>query len=692
MKIPGLLLVCALCLPMAADEGMWLFNQFPKDSVKKSYSLDVSDSFLDDLRLASLRVGGHSGSLVSGAGLILTARVSVADCAAKLSTSGHDYVNNGFYAENQAAELPCPGLEATALVALEDVTNQVKESAPVKETPKNAKAAPVDKAVETLQKRNAAIARIEKACADKGGNVCTVVKLSSGERYDLYQYRKFADLRLVFAPELGIATFGGDKATYSYQRYQLDIAFLRAYEQGKPAVTPHFLKWSPEGVKETDLLFVSGSPAATSRLDTSAQLLFYRDTSLPVTVSRIASRVDVLQSFVPKTDEQRQIAQQLFSSLGMAYKYDAGLLIGLRDERIMIRKVNFERRLRSAVEHDPKLGTEGAKVWDEVANAYKTWTPFERSYQVLENPGPEGSTLLRLARQIVRLGEERVKPNEQRLPEFRDALLGSTETAVLTPVRVDPAVEISMLGVYLAELKSLGEKEIPSKAIFGSKTAQQLAEESVGGSKLADPAERQRLVSDRAAVQISEDPMIKLARLLEDPARKLLKKHQETIEGLSAGAAERIAAYRFRLFGAADYPDATSTPRIAFGAVKAYRDRTEAPVTFATTFGGLYHWAGDHVPNKLPQRWMDAKSEIDLVSPFDFVSTCDISAGNSGSPTVNAKGELVGMVFDANLEALPSTYMYTDEVARAVHVSSQGMLEALRKVYKASALLKELGR
>jgi hypothetical protein len=669
---------------------MWLFNQFPKDQVKKSHDFDVTDQFLDGLRLGTLRVGGNSGALVSANGLILTDRATVADCVAKLNSPQHDYNKDGFYAATQGGELPCPGLEASVLTGMEDVTSQVKE--PVKEAPKNAKAAAAaERASETLQKRNAAIARVEKACADKTGNTCTVVKLSSGERYDLYQYHTFSDLRLVFAPELAMATFGGDAAIFTYQRYELPIAFLRAYQQGKPAETPHYLKWSAEGVRETGLLFVAGSPAATARLDTSAQLTFYRDTSLPLAVSRVATRIDTLRSFTPKSDDERHIAETVFSSLGMSYKYDAGLLIGLRDERILIRKVNFEKRLRTAVEHDPKLGTEAGKMWDDVATAYKTWTPLERPFQVLERPAAEGSTLFRIARQVVRLSEERAKPNDQRLAEYRDTALAATEAALYAPAPIDDALEISLLATYLGEIKALGDKETPLKSILGSKTPQQMAEEYVHSSKLAEIAERQRLAANHAAVVASEDGMIKLARLLDEPARRLLKKHQETIESLEASAAERIAQYRFRLFGPADYPDATSTPRATFGVVKAYHDRTEAAVTFATTFGGLFHLSGDQAPYQLPQRWVDAKASLDLVVPYDFVSTCDISSGNSGSPTVNQKGELVGMVFDANLEALPSTYMYTDEVARAVHIASQGMVEALRKIYKTEALLRELG-
>jgi hypothetical protein len=713
MRIPAILLICALTLPIAADEGMWLFNQFPKDQVKKSYNFDVTGQFLDDLRLASVKIGANAGSFVSASGLILTDRSAVADCVAKLATPQHDYVKDGFYGAAQTDEVQCPGLEANVLVALEDVTSQIKEAAPAKEAPKNLKTAAIaEKANDVVQKRNAAIGRVEKACADKTGDTCSVVKLSSGERYDLYRYKRYSDLRLVFVPELAIANFGGDRAIFTYQRYQLDIAFVRAYQNGKPAATQHFLKWSSDPVGDSELLFVDGSPAATSRLDTSAQLIFYRDTALPLTDKRIADRIKSLSSFVPKGDEQRRVAEQVFNSLGMAYKYDSGLLIGLQDERLLLRKTTFEKRLRNAVEHDPKLGTEAGKMWDDVAAAYKTWAPYEKAYQVLENPGPQGSTLFRIARQVVRLAQERAKPNDQRLPGYRDSELASTEAALYAPVPIDEAVETNLIGIYLGELKGLGA-DAPARELMNGRgrgagkmggepspevnvpgtglKAQMTAEEYVRTSKLADVAERQRLARDKAAMEASTDGMIRLARLVDEPARKLLKKHQETIDALAASAAERIAQYRFRLFGPADYPDATSTPRVSFGIVKPYNDRTEAAVLSATTFGGLFHLASDQGPNKLPQRWIAAKPDLDLVAPFDFVSTCDSSNGSSGSPTVNKKGELVGMVFDANLEALPSTYMYTDDLARAVHVSTMGIVEALRKVYKTPALLKELG-
>ncbi|HLK66509.1 MAG TPA: S46 family peptidase [Bryobacteraceae bacterium] len=680
MRLRAVVAVCACALPLVADEGMWLFNQFPKDQVKQKYGFEVTDDFLEHLRLASLRVGNGTGSFVSPSGLIFTNHHIVAECLAKIGSAGHDYLKDGFYAASQQDEAKCPGLEAEVLLSMEDVTKQVKEDSK-----------PGAKTAELLQKRNAASAKIEKACEEKTGNHCTVVKLFSGERYDLYRYRKYTDLRIVFAPERAIAFFGGDAEHSTYQRYDLDIAFLRAYESGKAADTPHFLKWSVDGVKDADLVFSAGNPAATSRLATAAQLAFYRDYTLPITITRLQTRIEALRGFASKNADNLRIALPVLSAYGNAYKTTAGKLIGLKDDRLMARKQNFERKLRASVEHDPKLGTEAGKVWDEVTTAYKNWTPFEKPFEVLERPAAQGSTLFQIARQIVRISEEGAKPNDQRLPEYRDSALPSLELSLYSPAPIEESLEVLMVTHYLEELKALGEKEAPLKAVLGAKTPQAAAEEYVHTSKLKDVSERKRLAADRNLVLKSDDGMIRLARLLEEPARKLLKKHAETIETLEVSSSERIAQYRFKVFGVNDYPDATSTPRVTFGPVKAYRDKTEAPVPFATTFGGLYHLADALDPYKLPPRWVEGKPTLDMVTPFNFVSTCDSAGGDSGNPAVNQKGEIIGISFDGNIESLALTYLYSDEQARAVHAATQGIVEVLKKLYKATPLLRELG-
>jgi hypothetical protein len=691
MKFRNLLLLCALALPAVGDEGIWLFNQFPKDAVKEKREFDVTDQFLDNLRLSTMQLGAGSAAFVSAHGLILTAHRVVSECIAKVGGAQHDYLKDGFYAATQPEETRCPNLDARILVALEDVTQQVKGALP--EAPKSSRQSVNDKAaVDALQKRNEAIARIEKTCADKTGNTCTVVKLFSGERYDLYQYKKYDDLRLVFAPERGITFFGGNPSNLTYQRYGLDVAFLRAYENGKPAETPRFLKWNQDGVKDEELVFAVGSPVATSRLATVAQVTFYRDYELRIRLARLQTRIRDLRDFSSQSADNQKMAELTLTALGNDYKQTAGKLIGLNDPWTLARKTNFEKKLRGSVERDPKLGLEGGKVWDDVATAYKNWTPSERPYQVLERPAALGSSLFRIAREVVRLSAERGKPNDQRLPEYRDTSLATVELSAYSPAPIDDAVEVNLLWRYLEELKNLGDRDAPLKAILGNKTPQQMAEEFVHSTKLKDVAERKRLAADPAAVAQSTDGMIKLARLLEEPSRKLIKKHADTIEALETSAAERIAQYRYKIFGAADYPDATGTPRVTFGIVKGYKDRTEAPVPFTTTFGGLYYLAVNNAEiYTLPPRWVEGKPKLDMVTPFNFVSTCDITAGAAGSPVVNGKGEIVGVTFDGNLESIQLTYLYSEESARAVHAAGQGIVAALQTLYHAPALLKELG-
>jgi Peptidase S46 len=619
-------LMCAI--PLFADEGMWPFNQFPKEAVAQKHGVDASTEFLDRLRLASVRIGTGSGAFVSSNGLIVTNQHLITSCL-----SEHDLVRNGFYAASPAAEVKCAGIEAGVLESIEDVSTQVT-------------GATSEKAAAIAQ-RNAAIARIEKDCAAKSANRCTVVRLFSGGRYDLYQYKMYTDLRLVFAPEQDLAFFGRERDSITYLRYGLDVAFLRAYENGKPAATPHFLKWSTEPVKDGDVVFASGNPQATSRLATSAQLTFYRDTALPLTIRRLQSSIAVANA-APESAEK----QLTLSNLLEQYKLAAGKLIGLRDDRLVTRKTVFEGKIRRAVQAS-KAGTDGTKVWDEVAAAYKNWAPYEKRYQIFESDPAPGSSLFRMARQVVR-GEHP----------------GSTP--------INQPLEIALLAQYFDELKALGEKEAPVKAILEGRAPREAAEAYVKSSGL--PGARK-----------PDDAMIRLAQIIEEPAKKIQKKHEEVIGALETSAAAKIAQYRFKLFGAADYPDAGGTPRVEFGVVKGYPDRAGVGMPYASTFGGLFYRKDNQGPYQIPQRWVDLKPRLNLAIPLDFVSTCDIGGGDSGSPTVNRAGDLVGITFDGNLESLPDVFLYSEDQARAVHVSTLGIVEALEKVYKASALLNELG-
>jgi hypothetical protein len=650
MRIAHLLLACLTALPAAADEGLWPYNQFPTEAVKQKFGFDTGTAFLDRLRLASVKVGGGSGAFVSATGLLLTSRQIAGECLTGLSSPQHDYFRDGFQAASQSAEAPCRGMNASVLVNVEDATPQVKAGG------------------QSLQQRNDAIARVEKDCAAKTGDVCSVVRLFSGGRYDLYRYKRYGDIRLVFAPEYTAAFFGKERDSISYLRYGLNIAFLRAYENGKPAATPVYLKWSAEDVRDGDLVFAAGNSGPTGRLSTAAQLTFYRDTWLPLTLGRIQPRVQQLNTFAGASEANLHAAQSTLAALLSEYKTDAGKLIGLRDDRLVTRKTNFEGRIKRAVQADPKLGADAVKVWDEVANAYKKWTPFEKQYQILEAAPAPGSRLFRMARQIVR-GEPIDDSGEP----------------------VNDAMETMMLAQYLGELAGLGEKEAPVKAILAGATPQQAAEKMVKATQLKDAAARGRLAANREAALKSADSIVALAAAVDGPALRLRKQHDEIVGTLEVTAAEKIAQYRLLLFGAADYPDGTATPRVEFGTVRGYSDRAAVVQPYAATFSGLYYRKDNEGPWQVSQQWIDAKDALNPVTPLDFVSTIDIGGGDYGSPVVNRAGELVGVTFDGNLESLPVTYLYSDDQARAVHVDARGIAEALQKVYKAAELLKELG-
>ncbi len=569
MRVLSVLLLSLLALPAAGDEGMWLLNQFPKDAVNQKHKVEITDEFLKHLRLSSVRIGGGSGSFVSPNGLLLTNQHLVTGCLNQTS------LKDGFYADTQSGELRCPGLDAAVLLNIDDVTSQVKSAAKDGTT-----------AAQKISERNATIALIEKDCSAKTGDVCSVVKLFSGGRYDLYRYKRYNDVRLVFVPEQALAFFGRERDSITYLRYGLDIAFLRAYENGKPAATAEYLKWSSEGVKEGSAVFAAGNPGATARATTAAQLAFYRDRSLLFTLQKLAPRIQQVSAYASQSEENQRAAEQTLTGLLENYKSVAGKLIGLRDDRLVGRKTLFDQKIRHAVEADPKLGTEAGKVWDEVAAAYKSWSAYEKPYQLLDGSPALGSNLFRVARRLA---------SGQALAQDAD-----------TPI--NEVLEIVLMTQYIEELRNLGEKEAPLKGIVTGKTAQQAAEALVKSSKLKDPAERRRLAADPGALAKSDDGFIRLALRLNGPAQKLRTKREELIGALEASAAEQIAQYRFQLFGAADYPDGTHTPRVQFGVVKGYTDRAGVKAPYAATFSGLYYRRQNEGPYAVSQRWVDAKN------------------------------------------------------------------------------------
>ncbi len=667
-------------LPGPADEGIWLFEAFPKQRVAAKYGFQVTDQFLERLRLASLRVGA-SGSFVSPNGLVFTNHHVALDCLQKLSTPQNNYVADGFWAPSQADEKPCPDMEANQLVRIQDVTARV--TGVVKpDTPE----------AQALRERLAEIARIEKECGAATGNKCEVVNLYSGGRYHLYEYKRYTDVRLVFAPESDIGFFGGDPDNFTYPRYCLDIAFFRLYENGKPAQTPHYLPWSREGVNEGELTFVSGNPGTTGRLMTVAQLEFFRDHSYPLIHRRLASLIRALEAYSAQSAENERVAHDNLFSQQNSYKAFTGFLDGLRDPKLMALKRAEEAKLRAAVEADPEKRKLYADAWSAVAAAYEKYRDFYKRYWLLEANPHRGSDLLRIARDVLRLAEERQKPNDQRLREYRDSALPTLERQLYSPAPITDSMEVAVLTDFFQFLEQeLGAQDSLVKKLLDGRTPRAAAEHYVGSSRLKDVAERKRLAADAALVRSSDDGMIRLARLLDEPARALRKRYEDEVEAVLNSSAAKIAQARFAVFGQEAYPDATFTLRLSYGAVKGYRNRAGQKVPYATTFEGLYRRATGKPPYRLPKRWIEARSKLNLKTPFNFVTTADTHGGNSGSPTVNTRGEIVGILFDGNIESLPNRFVYTEEQARSVHVAAQGIVEALRKVYGADRLLAELG-
>lgn len=667
-------------LSAAAEEGMWTFDNPPLKQLKDKYNFTPDKAWLDHVRLSSVRLNdGGSGSFVSPHGLLLTNHHVARGQLQKNSTAGHNYIQTGFSAATEAQEMKSPDLEVNVLMSMEDVTARVQAALKNAKTPD-----------QEFDARRAIIAQIERESQQKTGLRSDVVTLYQGGEYWLYRYKRYTDVRLVFAPEQQIAYFGGDPDNFTYPRYDLDMALFRVYENGKPIDSTDYLKWNPKGANDGDLVFVSGNPGSTERLDTMAQLQYERDIDMPDRLKIYASRIASLDGYSAKGAEQaREAASEIFF-LANSQKATEGEYKGLKDPEIMDKKRMEEDAFKARVMANSTWKAQWGGAWQEIAQAeMKAASRAKEEYFHGMN-----SELANLAMSIVQYVAEIRKPDGQRLPGYHDAQLQSLKFQMESPAPIFAQMEIARItGALQLDIEENGTNDPYIKTVLNGRTPAQAAADLVNGSKLADPAVRKQLIAGgQAAVDASKDSMIVLARKLDPMRRDLIKWEQDNVQGPEEQAGEELGKARFAVYGKSTYPDATFTLRLSYGQMKGYpMNGTEAPAK--TTFYGLYDRAYSFnlkPPFNLPARFAEAKSSLDLATPYDFVTTNDIIGGNSGSPVIDRQGQIVGLIFDGNIESLVGDYIYDIRTNRAVAVDTAAMTEALRKVYKESGLLDEL--
>jgi hypothetical protein len=669
----------------SADEGLWLFNEPPRKLLKEKYQFEPTAAWLEHMQKSSVRFNsGGSGSFVSADGLVMTNHHVGADCLQKLSTPEKNYLATGFHARTRAQEIKCLDLELNVLVSMEDVTRQIQ--AAVK---------PGLSAAEANKARRAVINTIENESLKKTGLRSDVVTLYQGGQFHLYRYKRYTDIRLVFAPEKDIAFYGGDPDNFEYPRYDLDICFFRVYENGKPAKTEHFLKWSKAGARDNELVFVSGHPGKTERLDTMVHLEFLRDVDFPQRLNVIRRREVILRTYCDRSPENNRRGEDELFSYQNSRKARIGMLQGLQDPATMARRQKQENDLKQAMS-SPKGDASDLKAFDEIAESIKAWREIHLRHYLLERGVAFNSDLFQLARTLVRLVEEKTKPNAQRLREYAEAGLPSLQQQLFSEAPIYDDLERLKLGDSLGMLQELmgSDNDLVRKVLKG-KSPEKRAAELVSGTKLRDVAVRKKIAEgDLDGVRWSADPMLQLASLVDEPARAVRKIYEERVEEPQRQACGKIARALFAVYGQEMYPDATFTLRLSFGPVKGYREAGKE-IPWATDFAGLYRYAAEHKgrePYALPPRWNNKErlNSLDTKTPFNFVAAVDSIGGNSGSPVVNRKGELVGILFDGNIQSLVWDFVYTDEQARSVMVHSAGILEALRGIYLADELVAEL--
>jgi peptidase S46-like protein len=657
---------------------MWTFEAPPLDYWKARYGFTPTKAWLDHVRLASVRLPNCSASFVSSRGLVMTNHHCARECITAVSTPDSNFQELGFAAKTQADERKCEGLYVDQLQSIEDVTDRIQSAVKAR--------APAQQVAQRDSAKNA----IEQACKQETQLTCQIVTYYQGGAYSLYRFKRFDDLRLVMAPEEAISFFGGDPDNFTYPRYDLDLTLLRVYQNNAPFQPKDYLKWSKEGAKEGELVFVTGNPGSTGRLLTVSQMEYLRDVQYPAQLASYERNLEVLRELAQRDEQTRRAVENDIFSLENSKKAVTGYLSGLQDSSVMAKKRAFERDFRRRVAKDPKLKARYGASWDAITAAQKELTGLNKQ---LRWYGFGGSQLMNAAGGIVRLPQQAKLPDSLRLPQYRGQGLDNIRNSILTDVDAQPEGEKGMLQAWLtAAGKELPKGDPYLQTILGGRSPEVTAEALINGTKLADSATRAMLIAGgQTAVASSNDSLIALARRLEPISRRVQQRAARLNDIVSANT-EKVGQAIFAAYGRSLPPDATFSLRITDGVVKSFpMNGTIAP--YKTSFYGLFGRSAefeDKPPFRLPERWKSHRDRLDLAQPLDFVTTSDIIGGNSGSPVINKNAEVVGLIFDGNIEQLPNRFLYTDDVARAVAVHSKGITEALRKVYEVDRIADEL--
>jgi Peptidase S46 len=672
-------MACLEAPGLMADEGMWTFDNPPLEQLKAKYGFTPTEGWLDHIRLSSVRLNdGGSGSFVGPNGLLLTNHHVAREQLQKSSTKEHDYIRDGFYAATEDAEIKAPDLEVNVLVSMENVTARVQDAL------KN-----VANTQDELAARRSVIANIERESMEKTGLRSDVVTLYSGGEYWLYRYKKYTDIRIVFAPEQQIAFFGGDPDNFTYPRYDLDMAFFRVYENGKPINSSNYLKWNAQGAADQELVFVSGHPGSTQRLQTMAELIAWRDNVLPNILVMLGHRREVLLAYSARGPEQARQAASTIFFLENSIKALGGGYEQLQEASLIAKKKQEEDDFKGKVFANADWKQRYGGAWDAIAAAEEK--AATRKNIVFRQ---QDSRLYSLALSIVQYVAEVKEKDGQRLPGFHESQLESLRLRLFSPAPTYPELEEATLAGSLSlGLEKLGKNDPFLSTALNGRTPEEAAKQLISGTKLSDPGLRKQLVEGgEAAVAQSTDPLIALARQLDPLVRESRKWTEDNVTSVVQRAGEQLGKARFLVYGKSSYPDATFTLRLSYGKVAGFpMNGTKAP--YKTTIFGLFDRAAsfDNVgPFELPSRYKEGRPKLTLSTPLNFVTDNDIIGGNSGSPVINRNGEIVGLIFDGNIESLAGDYIYDGSANRSVAVHTAGMTEVLKKLYPVEPLIKEL--